>query len=125
VEYARVRLLRQYLDRGEQPPWFLEHIPLETIYRFAVSEFHPSRFEGRVTLFRATGSKASDDSDTPYFQLCRDPFLGWGARASRGVELIEVAGGHHSMLLVPHVASVARELLRAGGNAGAAAAAAG
>jgi thioesterase domain-containing protein/acyl carrier protein len=125
VEYARVRLLRHYLDRGEQPPWFLEHIPLETIYRFAVSEFHPSRFEGRVTLFRATGSKASDDSDTPYFQLCRDPFLGWGARASRGVELIEVAGGHHSMLLVPHVASVARELLRAGGNAGAAAAAAG
>jgi thioesterase domain-containing protein/acyl carrier protein len=124
VDYARVKLFRHYLDRGEQPPWFLEHIPLETVYRFAVSEFRPSRFEGRLTLFRATCSSVSGADDTPCYELCRDPFLGWGSRASRGVELIEVAGGHRSMLDEPHVAALAHELLRAAGNPGAVPAAA-
>jgi thioesterase domain-containing protein/acyl carrier protein len=116
VDYARVRLLRAYLDRGEALPWFLEHISFAAVYHFAVSEFRPSRFEGRVTLFRASAPELPEPTDTPLFEQCRDPFLGWGARATRGVELIDVAGGHRSMLRDPHVASLSRELLRANGN---------
>ena len=54
MDYARLKLLRRSLDRGERPPWYLEHIPFETVYRFALQDFAPQRFSGRTVLYRAT-----------------------------------------------------------------------
>jgi thioesterase domain-containing protein/NADP-dependent 3-hydroxy acid dehydrogenase YdfG/acyl carrier protein len=113
MEYARVKLLRHYVDRGERPPWFLEHIPLETVYRFAVSEYVAERFEGRVTLLRATAGTPADATDIPAREQCPDPYFGWTFRATSGVAVHDVAGGHRTLLDAAHVAATARALKRA------------
>jgi thioesterase domain-containing protein/acyl carrier protein len=111
VDYARVRLLRRYVDRGESPPWFLEHIPLQTIYRFALLEYAPARFDGRLVLFRSTASDG-DAADAPARERTADPLFGWSSYATEGVIAIDVPGGHRSSLAEPHVEALAEHVVR-------------
>ncbi len=113
MDYVRVRLLRHYTDRGERPPWFLEHIPLEAVYRFAIADYTPSRFQGRLTLFRATGSGSPDPTDAPARELCPDPYLRWTSRSTHGVDVVDVPGGHRGMLLESNIDPIARRVLLA------------
>ncbi len=66
---------------------------------------------GDVVLFRATEGDGTV-GDVPFREIYADPLLGWGTRAARGVEAIDVPGGHSSALQEPHVATLARELQR-------------
>jgi thioesterase domain-containing protein len=101
----RMRLFRQYLDRGLQPPRFLENIPVRTVYLFAEKSYRPTgALEGQLILFRATEGV---DNDEPYINRYGDPLLGWGLRASQGVRAYDVPGGHSSMLQEPNVHTLA------------------
>ena len=67
------------------------------------------RFDGELVLFRATaGSGAA--ADEPFVDRYDDPMLGWGRRATRGVRVIDIPGGHSSMLQEPHVGVLAEHL---------------
>ena len=88
----RMRLFRSYLDRGRQLPRALEQIPVRTVYLFAEKNYRPAtRFDGELVLFRATRGEGPDE---PYIERYEDPLLGWGRRATRGVRVYDVPGGH-------------------------------
>jgi thioesterase domain-containing protein len=107
-DQVRVRLLDRYVSKGTAPPWFLEFIPPRVVYGYASSSHHPSQFRGRLTLYRAT--RGTQD-DTPARERYGDERLGWEPRSTAGVDVVDVAGGHLSMLDEPHVAALAAQLL--------------
>lgn len=104
----RMRLLRSYLDRGLSLPQFLKNISVRKVYVFAESEYvPPAQFQGEVVLFRATQGEGNDQ---PFINVYSDPLLGWEKRATQGVKLYEVPGGHSSMLQEPHVKVLAQKM---------------
>jgi FkbH-like protein len=104
----RLRLLRTLLDCGRPLPRALRGIPVRTVYLFAERSFRPDeRFDGRLTLFRATSGEGNDE---PYVERYSDSVFGWSARSTQGVRVYDVLGGHSSMLQEPFVASLAEQL---------------
>ena len=74
---------------------------MRTAYLYAERAYRPiSPFEGELTLFRATSGEGNDE---PYVDRYVDPELGWGHRATQGVRVHDVPGGHSSMLQEPNV----------------------
>jgi len=67
----------------------------------AADSFRPSRYPGRLTLFRAT-------QQPPEYAL--DQTLGWDAWADGGVEVHEVQGYHGELVAEPLVGVVATQL---------------
>ena len=105
----RLRLFRYYLARGFDLPRLLQQISVRSVYLFAEKNYRPSdSFKGELLLFRATRGVGDDE---PYVERYADPLLGWGRRATRGVRVYDVPGGHSSMLQEPHV-RILGELLR-------------
>jgi FkbH-like protein len=104
----RLRLFRTLLDRQHPLPRALRGIPVRTVYLFAERSYRPDKpFDGRLTLFRATSGKGTDE---PYIERYSDPLFGWSARTTEAVRVYDVLGGHSSMLQEPHVASLAEQL---------------
>ena len=64
----------------------------------ALRHYEPRDYEGRVILIRA----AQQLSPVAY----RDRTLGWGELATSGIEVYEVSGFHHSILLEPQLCTV-------------------
>lgn len=104
----KMRLLRYYLDQGWVLPAFLKGIPVRVALKFAEKEYAPEiPYQGEVLLFLATEKSPVFDGteidDTPYAHLYADPLLGWEVRVTDGVCMLEVPGGHSSMLQEPNV----------------------
>ena len=74
--------------------------PLRYTY-WPSGDFVPRVYGGRVTLFRT--------HKQPYTRI-RDPQLGWGGKASGGVEVHVVPGTHQTLLREPHVKVLAQQL---------------
>jgi FkbH-like protein len=106
----RMRLFRWYVDRRLPLPRLLKGIPVRTVYLFAEREYQPQgQFEGELVLFRATAT-SSGAGDEPFVERYDDPLLGWGRRATRGVRVLDVLGGHSSMLQEPNVQVLAEQM---------------
>jgi amino acid adenylation domain-containing protein len=102
----QIRLYQYCLDHNLSVPRFLQNISVRTVYTFAKHVYLPQSYQGRVILFRAD---AADDSES-VINLISDPQFGWGKRATAGVEVCDVPGGHSSMLQEPHVRVFADKL---------------
>ena len=97
---------------GQQAVWPAHWAPLTVreIYEEAERRYQPARLAGvPVLLVRAT---AGVGGDTPYTTVYVDPDLGWGRVGAERLQLVDVAGGHASMLQAPHVAALAGVLGR-------------
>ncbi|HTV52119.1 MAG TPA: HAD-IIIC family phosphatase [Steroidobacteraceae bacterium] len=106
-DHWRMRVLRWCLDRGRAAPRFLGRIPVRTAYLFAESGYRPQDvLHAELLLVRASEGIGPDE---PYVTAYEDPLLGWGRRAS-AVNVVDVPGGHSSMLQEPHVAVLASRL---------------
>lgn len=104
----QMQVFRAYVDRGRSLPGWLQGIPVRTVYLFAEKDYRPDGpFNGRLMLFRATSGEGTDE---PYLERYSDPTLGWGQRASEGVQVYDVPGGHSSMLQEPHVQTLAEQM---------------
>jgi FkbH-like protein len=104
----KLRLFRFCLDRGLSPPGLAREISVRRVYLFAEKDYRPSGvFDGELTLFRAMEGEGADE---PYIKRYRDPLFGWGRRATRGVRVYDVPGGHSSMLQEPNVEILAGHL---------------
>src|SRR6185312_2623466 len=120
----RMRLLRAVLDRGRRPPRLLGQLSVTTTYLLAECEYRPARQleEGDLVLFRAT---RGEGIDAPFIDFYEDPLFGWSSRSSRAVHVVDVPGGHTSMLREPNVdvlaqhmqAAMDESLARGGGDA--------
>jgi thioesterase domain-containing protein len=67
----------------------------------AITRYRPQPYPGKITLFRAS------EHATP---MHKDPYLGWGPWAGRGVEVHEVPGNHVTMFRAPTVRALAGRL---------------
>jgi amino acid adenylation domain-containing protein len=67
----------------------------------AARAYVPGSYEGPVTLFRACERRRTNPSD---------PDLGWAEVCRGGLEIVEIPGGHFSILEEPEVQELAREL---------------
>lgn len=102
VDQARVRLFRMYADREVEPPWFLELIPPRSVLEVAGTEYRPSRFDGRLQLFRATnGHGAPGNGGTQ---------PAWSLHATRGTSVIEIPGEPGKLFDDPSVGALADRL---------------
>ncbi len=109
----RLTYFRHCIDRGLSIPAVLHQIPVRTILMWAQYEKTPQTvFEGKVILFRATQASSdfneADIDDTPLRDMFIDPLLGWGDRASAGIAVHDIPGGHSTMLQEPNVRGIAK-----------------
>lgn len=70
----------------------------------AIRQYKPREYAGRVVLFRASQSLIPG-------LVGRDPTMGWGIVAQRGVEVVEISGNHVQLMLPPAIGRVA-EVIR-------------
>jgi thioesterase domain-containing protein len=68
----------------------------------SLPEYAPGVYPGRLTLF------CIQDVERDY--VIGDSSLGWNTLAQSGIEIIEVPGGHESLLKQPNVSVVASHL---------------
>jgi hypothetical protein len=105
---ARFRILRNQLARQREWPRFVPGLTVRQIYDSAEAFYLPKPLSGvTVLLVRAC---ASDAADTPYREIYDDETLGWGAIIDN-LKVVDVEGGHSSMLQEPFVDSLALALM--------------
>jgi acyl transferase domain-containing protein/thioesterase domain-containing protein/acyl carrier protein len=107
---ARVRfqLLRALLSRELAWPKFVPELSLREVYDGAAAGYTPKRLLiSSVVLVRAT---TGEGEDTPYREIYADPSFGW-AGVAPSVAIVDVDGGHTTMLQESFVDSLAEALM--------------
>jgi thioesterase domain-containing protein len=107
--YARFQLLHQVLKRGLPWPRYLPGLGPVDICESAGARYAPGRLcETPVLLVRAKRRSIKMD-DTPFRFVYTDEKLGWGAVVNN-LTVIDVDGGHSTMLQEPFVGNLAAKL---------------
>jgi thioesterase domain-containing protein len=105
---VRFRLLREVLSRGIAWPKLVRELSVLQIYEAAQAHYAPKPLSlSSVVLVRAM-SGAGDD--TPCRDIYSDETFGWHSLV-RGLAVLDVAGGHLTMLREQFVDSLAKALL--------------
>jgi FkbH-like protein len=109
---ARQRLavaaLRFCIDHGMTAPRWVRRVPVRAVYVDAEARYRPRhKVQQEIVLFRATSGEGAEE---PLAHRYLDPQLGWGRRTCKSVRVIDVPGGHGSMLQEPHVEVIVRHL---------------
>src|SRR5262249_5537760 len=105
---VRFRILRSVLARHAPWPPYLPRLSVRDIYDSAETHYLPgSLSDAGVMLIRARSGQGGPD--TPYREIYVDETLGWSGIAP-DIEIIDVEGGHSSMLQEPFVESLAHAL---------------
>ncbi len=111
----RLATLRRVLADGGEWPAALPGLDFRAIYNEAEHAYRPPPSTVPAVLVRATEG-AGDDR--PYVQVFTDPTLGWSALVP-GLVVLDVPGGHASMLQEPQAAALAAAIApHLGGAAG-------
>jgi thioesterase domain-containing protein len=105
---ARFRLLQTVLARKHPWPSFVPELSVRQIYESAEARWLPKHLrDARVLLVRARTGEAAD---TPFREIYSDETLGWGS-VTDGLAVVDVDGGHSSMLQEPFAESLAAALV--------------
>jgi FkbH-like protein len=105
---ARFRLLRELLRRQQPWPPFVPPLSVRQIYDAAEAGYVPRPLSNSgAVLVRA---RAGEADDTPYVEIYADDTFGWG-EAAGGLTVIDVNGGHSSMLQEPFADALAAALM--------------
>jgi FkbH-like protein len=105
----RFRVLREVLGRGLPWPSFLTELSVREIYDSAEALYVPKSLSDPAVLLVRAQVGAGDD--TPYCEIFSDDTFGWKS-ISPEIGVIDVKGGHSSMLQEPSVESLASALTR-------------
>ena len=104
---ARFRLLRELLARNIAWPRFIPRLSVRQIYDSAEARYAPKPLSiASVVLVRA---RVGEGDDTPYSRIYAEESFGWGPLAEN-LSIVDVDGGHSSMLQEPLVNSLAKTL---------------
>jgi len=104
---ARFRLLRIVLARKLAWPGFVPGLNVRQIYDSAEARYVPKPLSiASTVLVRA---RLGEGADTPYLHIYADETFGWG-RIAHDLVVVDVDGGHSSMLQEPFVESLAKAL---------------
>ena len=101
-------LFRLHLKFGLRLPAYLRDISVRTAYVHAKKRYRPATpFGGELLLLRATSGVGNDEA---YVDRYVDPLLGWSPRTTQGLRVVDVPGGHSSMLQEPNAPVLAGHL---------------
>jgi FkbH-like protein len=106
---VRFWLIRRLLRSGRPWPAFLPEMTVQQIYSELEARYRPSELTD-VTVFLVRAS-LGEAEDTPYREVYRDEDFGW-RRVAHRLELLDVIGGHSSMLQERHIDSLASVLVQ-------------
>jgi thioesterase domain-containing protein len=86
-------------------------IPYLQLYEHAHREHDPGTqpLQGLVALYRAMKGDGTP-ADQPYLERYGEPLLGWGPRVAAPLEVVDVPGGHASLLQEPNVHKLAEAM---------------
>jgi len=78
----------------------------------AMRKYTPQAYPGAVTLFKTSMKLAMPPSDESadgehIAKMTQDPTMGWDELAAGGVRVFDVPGEHHTMIMKPHVETLA------------------
>jgi thioesterase domain-containing protein len=104
---ARFRLLRRIVERGDAWPAMVTKLSARQIYESAEAGYVPKTAD--ITNLLVVRAMSGEGGDTPYAEIYSDPTLGWGAISSN-VTVVDVEGGHFTMLQEAAVDDLARVL---------------
>lgn len=107
LDRLRMETLRRVLAEGRDWPASLPGLDFRTIYNHAEGAYRPEPSDIPSVLIRATEGVGSD---VPYVKVFKDPLLGWSGVA-RDLVVVDVEGGHASMLQEPQASSLAAHIL--------------
>jgi thioesterase domain-containing protein len=107
---ARFHLLHQLLARQLPWPQYIPELSLRQIYESAEAHYVPKPLRGVPTVLVRARHRTPILSDTPYRAIYADETLGWG-RTTQELAIVDVDGGHSTMLEEPFVQSLAAALL--------------
>jgi amino acid adenylation domain-containing protein len=106
LELSRFRIRIDFLFSmlknkiGADPGLSFRHMEITRINDRAQAEYMPTRYEGRIVLFKPRA----------YFAGFNDPEYGWGELATKGVEVIDMPAYPRGMLNEPFVQILADKL---------------
>lgn len=107
----RFHLLRMVLACQWPWPSFLPELTVREIYDWAEARYFPKPLSNSgVLLVRARAGEDSDVADIPYREIYASDELGWDDLIS-DVGMVDVEGGHASMLQEPFIGSLAAALI--------------
>jgi len=122
ARWLDARTVRRMRDRtGTTPPDApsTTAIPYLQLYEHAHREHDPGTHPlqgGVIALYRATRGDGTP-ADQPYIERYGQPDLGWTPRVAAAIEVVDVPGGHASLLQEPNVqvlaAAINAHLVRA------------
>jgi len=106
--HVRYCLLRELLTRELAWPRFVPELSVRQIYDSAQARYAPKPLSiSSVVLVRA---QAGEGDDTPHRDVYADETFGWNT-VTHGLTVVDVDGGHSTMLAERFVDSVAQALL--------------
>jgi FkbH-like protein len=103
----QIEMLRTVLAEGRDWPSSVPGLDFRTIYNHAEAGYRPLPSDVPSVLIRATDGVGSD---IPYVKVFKDPSLGWSGVA-RDLAVVDVEGGHASMLQEPQASSLAAAIV--------------
>jgi thioesterase domain-containing protein len=106
---ARFRLLRIVLARNLAWPEFVPELSVRQIYDSAEARYVPKPLSNAFIVLVRARARLGEEDDTPYLHIYADETFGWGSFA-HDLAVINVDGGHSSMLQEPFVESLAKAL---------------
>jgi thioesterase domain-containing protein len=102
--------LRRLTALDQTPPQPLQTLTFSQLYASVRDDTDPAAsLDADAVLFRATQGN-SELADWPFASQYQDPDFGWRAHIRGQLQVIDVAGGHVSMLREPHVDGLAEKL---------------
>ena len=104
---VRFRALHRLLERGHPWPSTLPELTVREIYDSAEARYSPKALsDAGVMLLRA---QSGDSDDQPYREVYADDTFEWRSVA-KDIAVIDVKGGHSSMLQEPFVESLVKAI---------------
>jgi thioesterase domain-containing protein/acyl carrier protein len=104
---VRFRVLHRMLERGHPWPTTVPELTVREIYDSAEARYSPRALsDAGVMLLRA---QSGDSNDQPYREVYADETFDWRSVA-QDIAVIDVKGGHSSMLQEPFVESLVEAL---------------
>jgi thioesterase domain-containing protein/acyl carrier protein len=101
-------LLRKIFHLGKDWPDGIAGPTVREVFAMAESEYVPANLaRTQAVIYRAT---QGEGGDLPLLQILVDPLFGWQEFLARKADVVDVPGGHGSLLRHPHVTALAAPL---------------
>lgn len=107
-EQQQFKQFQNSLDLNKPVPISSQNLSFRRIYEMTENQYFPgSKLDCSAILFRASKGEGIDE---PFLYRYLDPVFDWNRYFQQPVQLIEVSGGHSTMLQDPHVRVIAGKI---------------